>query len=373
MKEPRAPAQPKEAGALRIGVLGLGTAGAVMAPVIAAHPRTVLAAATDIHPGLRTRIEGDYAIPTHADAAALMARADLDAVYIATPHQFHRQHAELAARHGKHVILEKPMALGLADCDAIIAALAAAQRVLVVGHTHSFDPAVAFIRAARERGQWGRLSVLAMWNYTDFMYRPRRPEELDTAQGGGVLFNQLSHQVDVARAIAEVPVRAMRAMASVLDPTRPTEGNCNAFLDFADGATGRPKTPRHGATRQALRALRSPEEERRLRQERYSYGGGFPVGAPEHPPHFGLYVASFEGADVRVSPRGVSIYDDADRHDVELPGGSGGRGEVLDELCAAVAGTAPAWHDGVFARGTVATCLAIQRSARERREVLVET
>ena len=390
-----APPQPREAGALRIGVLGLGMAGAVMAPVIATHPRTVLAAAADLHPALRARVERDHGIPTHADAAALLARPDLDAVYIATPHQFHREHAELAAQHGKHVILEKPMALSLADCDAITSALARAGCVLVVGHTHSFDPAVAFIRAGRQRGDWGRLSLLAMWNYTDFMYRPRRPEELDTAQGGGVLFNQLSHQVDVARAIAGTPVRAVRAMAAILDPTRPTEGNCNAFLDFADGATaslvysgydrfdsnelhgwinatGRHKTAQHGTTRATLRALPSAAAEAQLRQERYSYGGGFIAGAPEQPPHFGLYTASFEHADVRVAPHGVTVYDDAGRHDIALPGGSGGRGEVLDEFCDAVAGRAPAWHDGPFARGTVATCLAIQRSARARREVLVE-
>ena len=44
-------------------------------------------------------------------------------IYIATPHQFHAPHAIIAAEHGKHVILEKPMALTLADCDAIIAAV----------------------------------------------------------------------------------------------------------------------------------------------------------------------------------------------------------------------------------------------------------
>ena len=41
--------------------------------------------------------------------------------------------------------------------------------------------------------------MIAAWNYTNFLYRPRRPEELDTAQGGGILFNQVPHQIDIVR------------------------------------------------------------------------------------------------------------------------------------------------------------------------------
>jgi phthalate 4,5-cis-dihydrodiol dehydrogenase len=59
----------------------------------------------------------------------------VDAAYIATPHQFHAGRASLAAAAGKHLILEKPMALTLAECDTIIAAVAKAGVHLVVGHT----------------------------------------------------------------------------------------------------------------------------------------------------------------------------------------------------------------------------------------------
>lgn len=386
----------KQADALRVGVIGLGMAGAVMVPVIAEHPGTILAGAADLNDALRDRITRDYAIPTTRDATALLARDDIDAVYIATPHQFHRAHAESAARHGKHIVLEKPMALALADCEAMIATIDASGVQLVVGHTHGFDPAVRAIREAGVRGDLGPLAMLALWNYTDFMYRPRRPEELDTAQGGGILFNQLSHQVDVARTIANAPVHSVRAMAYKLDARRPTEGSCNAFIDFANGATaslvysgydrfdsdelhewigatGRPKQARHGQTRKALYALPDAAAELQLRQQRYSYGGGFLSGAATHTPHFGLVVASFERGDMRISPAGVCIYDDQGKREVPLPGGGGGRADVLDELLAAVRGQARPVHDGRFARDTVATCLAIQASAQERREILLST
>ncbi len=379
---------------VRIGVLGLGMAGAIMVPVIGAHPRAVLAGAADLHSELRRRFEADHGIPAESDALALFSREDVDAVYIATPHQFHREHVLLAAQHGKHIIVEKPMALDLQDCDDMISAVREAGVKMVVGHTHSFDPAVRYIREETLRGSMGALAMIAMWNYTDFMYRPRRPEELDTAAGGGILFNQLPHQVDIARAIAGSPVRSVRAMAKILDKSRPTEGACTTFIEFENGAaaslvysgydnfdtdelhgwigaTGRPKQPRHGQTRAACRALKSQDEESALRQARYSYGGGFLPGASTHQPHFGLVIASYEKGDLRVTPEGVAAYDEDGVHQHKLEGSSGGRADVLDELCDAVQlGVAPV-HNGFFARGTVEVCLAIQRSARERREVML--
>ena len=80
--------------------------------------------------------------------------AAIDAVYVATPHQLHADHVELCARHGKHVLVEKPMALTLAECDRMIAAAERARVALVVGPTHSFDPPV---RAARDLIASGRL------------------------------------------------------------------------------------------------------------------------------------------------------------------------------------------------------------------------
>ena len=136
-------------------------------------------------------------------------------IYIATPHQFHREHAVLAAEHGKHVILEKPLALTLEDCDAIIAAAERHRIHLIVGHTHAFDPAVRAMRGIIASGEIGRLGLVHSFNYTNYLYRPRRPEELDTARGGGILFNQVPHQIDTARLLGGGLVRSVRAGAGV--------------------------------------------------------------------------------------------------------------------------------------------------------------
>lgn len=385
---------------LRIGVIGLGMAGAGMIPAITAHPRMVLAGAADLDPALRERFARDHACPVDADVEALLARTAIDAVYIATPHQFHRDHAVLAARHGKHVVVEKPMALSLADCDAMIEAAERSGTVLIVGHTHSFDPAIRLMRRIIASGELGRLSMVAMWNYTDFLYRPRRPEELRTESGGGILFNQVPHQVDTARLLAGAGLRSVRAMSAVLDPRRPTEGSCTALLGFADGSAaslvysgydhfdsdelhgwigegGQPKTPNHGAARRALRALRDSGEERQARAELYGYGGARSAAARaspgrRHQPHFGLLVVSCERGDMRQSADGVLVYSDEGVEERTLPAGSGappGRGDVLDELFDAVIHGVRPPHDGRFARGTVEACLAILASSREGREI----
>ena len=131
---------------LRLGVIGLGRAGAGMLAAMANHPDIQVTAAADLHRQHLDRFAEDFGGLTFIDAAALCASPAVDAVYIATPHEYHAEHVALAASRGKHVIVEKPMALTLADCDRMIAAAEAAGVVLIVGHTASFNPGVHKMR-----------------------------------------------------------------------------------------------------------------------------------------------------------------------------------------------------------------------------------
>ena len=158
-------------------------------------------------------------------------------------------------------------------------------------------------------GELGALGMIAAWNYTNFLYRPRRPEELDTAQGGGILFNQVPHQIDMVRTIVGRRLRSVRAQATKLDPARPTEGSAARFsisrmarrlrwrmavmisLTATSCISGFLSAARRSrrismARRAGLLAAQKAEEAR-LRVERYAYGSeqGTP---PSHQPHFGL-------------------------------------------------------------------------------------
>ena len=387
---------PKTPGApLGLAVAGLGMAGAVMVRAAAAHPGVTLVAAADPHDAPRDAFARDFNARAYADIAELCADPVADVVYIATPHQFHAAHAALAAGAGKHIILEKPMALTLADCDAIIAAAERAKIHLIIGHTHAFDPAVREMRRIVASGELGRLGMIAAWNYTNFLYRPRRPEELDTARGGGVLFNQVPHQIDMVRLIGGGRLRSVRAQATRLDPARPTEGSAIAFLEFDDGVAaslvyggydffdsdelhfwinerGAPKPPdQHGEARRTLAAEQA--EEALLRVERYAYGA--PAGSPPNrQPHFGLMIVTCERGEMRASADGLFIYDANGKREVTLPRSATmpGRSEVLDDMIAAIRTGQRPLQNGRWGKANVEVTLAIAQSARERREVMLE-
>src|SRR3954469_12277434 len=295
----------KDSGPIGLGIVGLGMAGAVMVHAAADHPDFILKAGADPHPAPRQAFASDHNARAYEDVRMLVRDPAVAVVYIATPHQYHAEHATLAADHGKHIILEKPMALTLAECEAIIAAVERCKVHLIVGHTHAFDPAVRLMRDIIARGELGRLGLINSFNYTNFLYRPRRPEELDTSKGGGILFNQVPHQIDTARLLAGGVVKSVRAQASVLDPSRPTEGSCAALLQFDNGAAaslvysgydhfdsdewhfglrerGAPKQIAHGPAR---RALATAQDETKARTETFAYGRTTST-LPPHQPHF---------------------------------------------------------------------------------------
>jgi len=386
---------------IRLGVAGLGRAFVLMLPTLVRHPRVQLVAAADPRAEARARFADDFGARSYDSVEALCADPAVDAVYIATPHQFHVAHVRIAAAAGKHVLVEKPMALSVDDCQAMIQAARRGGVHLIVGHSHSFDAPYLRTREMIRSGAFGALRMLTAVNFTDFLYRPRRPEELDTAQGGGAIFSQAPHQVEVARLLAGRPARTIRSHTSVWDRARGTEGAYTALLDFGDGLaatltynghghfdtdefqnwTGEMGTMRdpatYGTARAALRGVASPEEEAALKEKR-AYGAG--IGAEDArraplPPahnHFGFFIASCERADLRPMPNGVMIYGDADRKLDELPPPAVPRAEVIDELFAAVMqGHAPL-HSGEWGLATAEICLALLESARTGREVPLE-
>jgi phthalate 4,5-cis-dihydrodiol dehydrogenase len=376
-----------------LGIAGLGMAGAVMVHAAAAHPDFVLKAGADPHQGPREAFARDHNARAYADVQMLVRDPAISVIYVATPHQYHAEHAVLAAEHGKHIILEKPMALTLADCDAIIAAVERHKVHLIVGHTHAFDPAVRLMRDIIARGELGKLGLIHSFNYTNFLYRPRRPEELDTAQGGGILFNQVPHQIDTARLLAGGLVRSVCASTTILDPSRPTEASCAALLQFANGATaslvysgydhfdsdewhfgiaerGSPKQIAHGAAR---RSLAKATDEAKARTETFAYGAA-KGDLPPHQPHFGVTIVTCAEGDMRASADGITIYDRDGMRQVSIPRGGSmpGRREVLDDMRVAIRSGSPPVHNGRWGKANVEVALAMLVSSREGRDVALE-
>lgn len=377
---------------LRLGVAGLGRAFSIMAPTLAGDARVALMAAADPRPEARARFAADFGAKTYETVEQLCADPAVEAVYVATPHQHHAAHAKLAADAGKHILVEKPIALTLQDAAAMVTAARDAEVHLIVGHSHSFDAPVLRTRALIDTGDYGAVRMITAMNFTDFLYRPRRPEELDTAQGGGALFNQAPHQVDIVRLLGGGRVKSVRALTGAWDRARPTEAAYAALLTFEDGAfaslvyngyghfdsdefqgwigeMGQAKEP--GA--RAAQSFADAAAEATFKNAR-NYGG-----ANYRPPsreglrhqHFGPVIVSCERADLRPTPDGVMIHQNGTAKLDALAPPSVPRAEVIDELYAAAVDGRPPLHDGAWAMATLEVCLAMLQSAREGGEVML--
>ena len=383
-------------GALRVGVAGLGRAFTLMLPTFLADARVRLVAACDPRIAAREQFTYDFAAPAFAGIEELARDPQVEAIYIASPHQFHAEHTAIAAAHGKHVLLEKPMALALAECDTMIRQCGEAGVRLIVGHCRSFDAPYLRAREIVHGGSVGDVRMIHALNYTDFLYRPRRPEELDTDAGGGVVFSQAAHQVDIVRLLAGSPVTRVRAATGAWDPERPTEGAYTALMWFANGAfasltysgyghfdsdqwvgwtgeLGHPKDPvSHGVARRRLKQVSGPAQEARLKNES-TYGGPSykpsVADAPAWYQHFGPIVVSCDVADLRPVPDGVWVHGNDTSSHIALPQPAVPRSEVIDELYEALRDGVAPLHDGVWARSTLEVCLAVLRSVRENRDI----
>jgi predicted dehydrogenase len=154
---------------------------------------------------------------------------------VSTPNQFHCEHVITAARGGKHVVVEKPMALSIEQCERMVEEVERHGVQLLCGHTQSFNPAIRAMRQVIKSGQLGPLRALNTWMYTDWMLRPRMPQELDLSLGGGVVYRQGPHQIDTLRLLGGGMVRSVRAQTGQWMPERPAPGYYSAFLEFEDG------------------------------------------------------------------------------------------------------------------------------------------
>jgi phthalate 4,5-cis-dihydrodiol dehydrogenase len=229
--------------------------------------------------------------------------------------------------------------------------------------------------------------MVSALNFTDFLYRPRRPEELDSSRGGGAVYNQAAHHVDIVRLLGGGLLKSVRAGTGAWDAARPTEGAYSALLTFEDGAFASITYSGYahfdsdefcgwigeGGQRKDPAAYWAPRiggNELAIKRER-NYGGpryAPPAGERLHQ-HFGVLIASCERADLRPLPQGVMVYSDTERRLEPLAPPKVQRAEVIDELYAAVIEGNPPLHDGAWALATTEACLAMLQSAREQKEI----
>jgi len=380
---------------IRLGVAGLGRAFTIMLPTLRAHPRVELVAAADPRVEAGHQFAADFpGARVYPTVEELCADTTVEAIYVATPHEHHAAHAIAAAASGKHLLVEKPMAVTVEEARDMEEAARKAGVVLVVGPSHSFDTPALRTRELIATGAFGEVRMITALNFTDFLYRPRRPEELATERGGGVVFSQAAHQIDVVRLLAGRRIRTVRAMTGSWDAARPTEGAYSALLRFEGGAfasltysgyahfdsdelmgwigeLGQEKDAgRHGAARRALSSV-APRDEAAAKAAR-NYGGTSYRAASDPAPwheHFGLVVVTCDKGDLRPMPNGVMVYAGDAKRLEPLGKPAIPRAAVIDELCDAIEAVRAPLHDARWGRETLEACHALLRSSRDDGEV----
>jgi predicted dehydrogenase len=184
-------------------------------------------------------IAAKFGVPAHDDMDGFLARKDIDAVAVLTPSGLHPQHVIACARAGKHVVVEKPMALRLQDADDMIRACDEAGVKLFIVKQNRFNVPVVKAREALDAGRFGKLilgTVRVRW-CRDQAYYDQDAWRGTWAYDGGVLTNQASHHVDMLEwffgDVVSVHARAITALAKI-----ETEDTAVATLKFRNGALG---------------------------------------------------------------------------------------------------------------------------------------
>jgi predicted dehydrogenase len=388
----------KETPTVHVGIVGLGGGASDMIPAFVQHPHIALTAAADIDKGQLEKFHSEFQGETYLSAEALCDNSQVDVVYVATPNQFHIEHALTALERGKHVLVEKPMTLTLDEADVMIQAAKRHGVQLMVNVKHSFDPHIRKIREIVQSGELGRLRMLHYWYFADWLYRPRTAEELNPNLGGGVTWRQGPHQFDILRTIAGGMVRSVRAMTGMWDESRPVVGCHTAFLEFADGTAAtavysgydhfnsreltfgvdevRPAAEAsvYAQGRKTLRQLTSDEAETALKRAQRYGGASRAARAPRRSASWvlgGPLIVTFERGDVRLTPSGLCIYGDEDRRDLPIRTETDGRHGIVDQLYEAVVNGRRPSADGLWGKATLEVLLAVFASARERRELFL--
>lgn len=198
-----------------------------------------LAGVCDLVPEKAQAIGEQFGVPWYTDMHAMMEELKPQVVSVLTESGNHARHTIELARHGAHIVVEKPMALRLDDADAMISACDAAGVRLFVVKQNRFNVPVVKLREALEKGRFGKLAigtVRVRW------CRPQSYYDQDGWRGtwgqdGGILTNQASHHVDLLEWMMG-DVESVVAMSATRLVDIEAEDTAAVVLQFANGALG---------------------------------------------------------------------------------------------------------------------------------------
>ena len=228
-----------ESRGFRIALVGCGRISASHVEAIARVDGLELVAACDPDSVRARNVAEPRNIPWFTDYAKMLAEVDCEVVAIATPSGLHPEQGVLAAKSGRHVVMEKPMAISLEGADALVKACDAARVHLFVVKQNRLNAAVQLLKNAADKGRFGRIYLA---NCTVRWSRPQDYYDQASWRGtwefdGGAFMNQASHYVDLIQWVMG-PVESVIAKTATLARNIETEDTGVAVMRFRSGALG---------------------------------------------------------------------------------------------------------------------------------------
>ncbi|MFH0751645.1 MAG: Gfo/Idh/MocA family oxidoreductase [Chloroflexota bacterium] len=270
-----------------------GFRGAARCEVVAIASRDLVRARTVADRHDITRVHGSY--------EALLADPEVDAVYLPLPNHLHAEWTLAAARAGKHVLCEKPMAMTAADAERMIEGCRAAGVTLMEAFMYRLHPSWIAVRELVATGRIGRLTAVSSW----FSYYNDDPTNIRNirAYGGGALFDVGCYSVNLSRMLfGSEPTRVEASI--VRDPASGVDVLTSGLLEFAGGV----------ATFTCSTRL-EPDQQ----VDVYGTEGRISIGIPFNiPPDRPTHVYLTAGGDPPVAPATETLtFEPADPYGVE--------------------------------------------------------
>lgn len=226
---------------VRVALVGCGRISASHVSAIEKLEGMELTACADVQLERAEAVANPRGLPAFRTQEELLAKVgdQVDLVAICTPSGLHPQHGILAAKAGKHVVSEKPMATRLEDADGLVRACDNANVHLFVVKQNRLNPPIQLLKRAVEKGRFGRIysiNATVRWTRPQDYYdqaKWRGTWEFD----GGAFMNQASHYIDLVQWLAG-PVESVMAKTATLARRIESEDTGAAVLRFRSGALG---------------------------------------------------------------------------------------------------------------------------------------
>ncbi len=225
---------------IHFGILGCGMISSAHADSIKAIPDAELVGVFDMSPDRCRNFAHTYGVKAYASMDALLSDSDVDAVCICTPSGFHADNALRVIEAGKHVLIEKPLALNVDDCDRLIEAAAKYGVKASVMSQLRFAETTQMMKSLVDNGNLGRIVTadILMKYYRSPEYFAESPwRGTWKHDGGGALMNQGIHGIDLLLYIMG-KANSVYGMARTLRHSIEVEDTASAVVEFENGALG---------------------------------------------------------------------------------------------------------------------------------------